>query len=85
VAEHDSRDDNIFDQVRANANRLDELERFVKGDAWNPGLIILLREMQTKQKALELKVNLLLSVTVFLLLLSLVLSVLLAAHMGVGL
>jgi hypothetical protein len=83
VAEHD---ENIFDMVRTNTARIEDVYKLLRGDEWQtPGMIAILREVQNKQRTLERKVNLLLSVTVFLLVLSLVLSVLLITHMGVGL
>ena len=79
-------DENLFDRVDDNHKRIEELERFVKGDpTWNqPGLLTILKSIQTKQQQLEWKLTLLLSTTVFLLILSLILSTLLAMHLQVG-
>jgi antibiotic biosynthesis monooxygenase (ABM) superfamily enzyme len=79
--------ENVFDTVRDNRKRIEEIENFVRGDpSWNqPGLLTLLKSIQTKQQQQEWKLTLLLSVTVFLLLLSLILSTLLVLHLQSGL
>jgi len=77
-------DDNVFETVRRTAARLEAIEMLLEGNVrWQQmGIISLLREVQAKQKTLEWKTNLLLVSTVFLLLLSLGLSMFLVMHMG---
>lgn len=62
-------EENLFDQVRVNNKRLEEIERFVKGvPEWNqPGLLTLLQAIQAKQASQDWRL-LLLSILVGLLL-----------------
>ena len=81
-------EDNIFEIVRANGRRLDEIEHFVRGDpTWNqPGLLTLLRTMQERQEKHAWQISILVALVAILLLACLVILVVLvqvALHLGV--
>lgn len=73
----------IFDEVRENTRRIEELTRYVRGDAeWNqPGVLILLQLMQVRQAKNEYRTLVHLVLLVMILFLALAILAVLILHL----